>query len=154
MNEKIRSRINEASEIVFFDKKNGVFININFGTGDNLDSDDIEAGFNDYVNIYTACLANPSFEEYAKNSVIAEFENGGMLDDVGGYGLLRTKYGIVESNIYDGGMMMFKQKDYYKEGEFDKFVPKLLDNVMDYMGAKLDDLEMIWFHENKMKKGE
>ena len=150
----MNTKVHESDEVVFFDKKNGVFIHLNFGCGDNLDAQDIKDGYDDYVNIYTACLANPSFEEYAKNSIISEFENGGMLDDVDGYGLLRTKYGVVESNLYDGGMMMFKQKDYYKEGEVDKFVPKLLDEVMKYMGAKLDDLELVWFHENKMKKGE
>ena len=145
----MNTKVYESDDVVFFDKKNGVFININFGGGDNLSEEDIEAGYDDYVNIYTACLANPSLEDYAKNCVIEGYSEGLTFDEIEGYGLLRTKYGIVESNIYDGGMMMFKQKDYYKEGEYDKFVPKLLNDVMEYIGANLEDLEVIGVEENR-----
>ena len=62
---------------------------------------------------------------------------------------MRTKYGIVESDIYDGGMMLFKQKDYYKKGEIDMFKEKLLKDVMNYIGVKdMNTLEVIYAHWN------
>ena len=136
----MKEEVYKASEVVFFDKVEKEFININFGCGDNLSREDMEQGYDDYVNIYVACPMediDETNENEWKNLVKEMFENDETFDD---------NEKLSDRNcVYDGGMMLFKQKDYYEIGEIDMFKEKLLKDVMEYTGVdNLDDLEVVY----------
>ena len=133
-------KLAKSYEAVIFDPLTNTYIHLNFGTGDNLDSEDIEQGLDDYVNIYTGEFELMTQDDIFKGirEVFGD-EGGAFLEDCDGYSC--------ESVRLSGGMMMFKQKDYYKKGEYDCFKKKLLNDVFDYldMGKKhIDNLELVW----------
>ena len=98
--------------VTLFSTNLNMFYHIWFGSGDNLDDDDIELGYDDYMNIdvYKWNGERPLLE------VINEIkENDGYIDEVEG----------LEDT--DGGMMLIKRADYNHSGDIRDYLVNALD---------------------------
>lgn len=111
--------------VTLFATNLNVFYHIWFGSGDNLDEEDIEEGYDDYMNIdvYEWNGERPLME------VINEIrENDGYIDDIDG----------LEDT--DGGMMLIKRADYNNSGDIRDY----LENALDFGNYGADDIENLY----------
>ena len=111
--------------VTLFSTNLNMFYHICFGSGDNLDDDDIELGYDDYMNIdvYKWNGERPLLE------VINDIkENDGYIDEV--EGLRET----------DGGMMLIKRADYNHSGDIRDY----LVNALDFGNYGADTVENLY----------
>lgn len=96
--------------VVLYSTWNDSFFNVAFGTGDNLDGDDMDQGFDDYIMV----------EQYAPNDevrmsdIINHAKNVGRIDD--------ETPGLQE---IDGGQWLLKHKD-WGNGDIRRFLMEAL----------------------------
>ena len=120
--------------VTLFSTDRNMFYHIWFGSGDNLDEDDIDNGFDDYMNIdaYKWDGERPLMEVINDIS-----ENDGYIDDI--YGLEDT----------DSGMMLIKRAKYNNSGDIRDYLEDSLDFVnygADTTGNLYKDLIFITSH--------
>ena len=111
--------------VTLFSTDRNMFYHIWFGSGDNLDKDDIDNGFDDYMNIdaYKWNGKRPLMEVI--NNIR---ENEGYIDDIDG----------LEDT--DSGMMLIKRADYKNSGDIRDY----LENSLDFGEYKTDDVESLY----------
>lgn len=111
--------------VTLFSTDLNMFYHIWFGSGDNLDADDIDNGFDDYMNIdlYKWDGVRPIM------AVIDEIkENDGYIDGVDG--LKET----------DGGIILIKRAEYNDSGDIRDY----LENALDFGEYRVDDVESLY----------
>ena len=109
--------------IVLYDEKSEEFFNISFGSGDNLDADDIEAGFDDYIMVERYELDGTIGPEF----VVADAVDKGFIDN--------TTEGLRE---IDGGQLLLKRKE-WTDGDIRRFITEALEFV-GYGAESIDEL--------------
>ena len=109
--------------IVLYDEKSEEFFNISFGSGDNLDADDIDNGFDDYIMVERYGLDGTIGLEF----VVADAVDKGFVDD--------TTEGLRE---IDGGQLLLKRKE-WTDGDIRRFITEALEFV-GYGAERIDDL--------------
>ena len=109
--------------IVLYDEKSEEFFNISFGSGDNLDADDIEAGFDDYIMVERYELDGTIGPEF----VVADAVDKGFIDN--------TTEGLRE---IDGGQLLLKHKE-WTDGDIRRFITEALEFV-GYGAESIDEL--------------
>ena len=111
--------------VTLFSTDLNMFYHIWFGSGDNLDEEDIDNGFDDYMNIdaYKWNGERPLMEVINDIS-----ENDGYIDDI--YGLEDT----------DSGMMLIKRADYNNSGDIRDY----LENSLDFANYGADNVESLY----------
>ena len=111
--------------VTLFSTDRNMFYHIWFGSGDNLDEDDIDNGFDDYMNIdaYKWNGERPLMEVI--NNIR---ENDGYIDEVDG----------LEDT--DGGMMLIKRADYNNSGDIRDY----LENSLDFANYGADNVESLY----------
>lgn len=111
--------------VTLFSTDLNMFYHIWFGSGDNLDEEDIDNGFDDYMNIdaYKWNGERPLMEVI--NNIR---ENDGYIDEVDG----------LEDT--DSGMMLIKRADYKNSGDIRDY----LENSLDFGEYKTDDVESLY----------
>lgn len=111
--------------ITLFSTQLNEFYHIWFGSGDNLDEEDIANGFDDYMNIdvYKWDGIRPLME------VVNEIkENDGYIDEVDG---------LMDE---DGGMMLIKRSDYNNSGDIRYY----LENSLEFGNYGADKVENLY----------
>ncbi len=111
--------------VTLFSTDRNMFYHIWFGSGDNLDEDDIDNGFDDYMNIdaYKWDGERPLMEVINDIS-----ENDGYIDDI--FGLEDT----------DSGMMLIKRSDYNNSGDIRDY----LENALDFGNYGANNVESLY----------
>lgn len=109
--------------VVMYDAAADEFYNIAFGSGDNLDSDDIDAGFDDYIMVERYALDGTVGSAY----VVAQAVDDGYVDE--------TTVGLKE---VDGGQLLLKHKE-WTDGDIRRFIMEAMD-FAGYGAAKVEDL--------------
>ena len=111
--------------VTLFSTDLNMFYHIWFGSGDNLDEEDIDNGFDDYMNIdaYKWNGERPLMEVI--NNIR---ENDGYIDEVDG----------LEDT--DGGMMLIKRVDYNNSGDIRDY----LENSLDFANYGADNVESLY----------
>ena len=109
--------------IVLYDEKSEEFFNISFGSGDNLDADDIDNGFDDYIMVERYGLDGTIGLEF----VAADAVDKGFVDD--------TTEGLRE---IDGGQLLLKRKE-WTDGDIRRFITEALE-FGGYGAERIDDL--------------
>ena len=109
--------------IVLYDAASDEFFNIAFGAGGNLDADDIDAGFDDYIMVERYELDGTIGSAY----VVVDAVDKGYIDE--------TTKGLRE---VDGGQLLLKRKE-WTDGDIRRFITEALDFV-GYGAASIDDL--------------
>lgn len=109
--------------IVLYDAASEEFFNISFGSGDNLDSDDIDEGFDDYIMVERYEL------DGTKGSalIVVDAVDKGYVDG--------TTEGLRE---VDGGQLLLKRNE-WTDGDIRRFITEALDFV-GYGAESIDDL--------------
>lgn len=120
--------------VTLFSTDRNMFYHICFGSGDNLDSEDIENGYDDYMNIdaYKWNGERPLMEVI--NNIR---ENDGYIDEVDGL------------KDIDSGMMLIKRAKYNNSGDIRDYLEDSLDFVnygADTIGNLYKDLIFITSH--------
>ena len=113
------------SGVTLFSTDLNMFYHIWFGSGDNLDEEDIDNGFDDYMNIdaYKWNGERPIMEVI--NNIR---ENDGYIDEVDG----------LEDT--DGGMMLIKRADYNNSGDIRDY----LENALEFGNYRANDDENLY----------
>lgn len=109
--------------IVLYDAASENFFNIAFGSGDNLDADDIDDGFDDYIMVERYELDGTLGSTY----VVTDALDKGYVDD--------STPGLRE---VDGGQLLLKRKE-WTDGDIRRFITEALDFV-GYGAASIDEL--------------
>ena len=109
--------------VVLYDAASDEFFNIAFGAGGNLDSDDIDAGFDDYIMVERYELDGTKGSAF----VVVDAVDKGFVDD--------TTEGLRE---VDGGQLLLKRKE-WTDGDIRRFITEALDFV-GYGAASIDEL--------------
>ena len=111
--------------VTLFSTDLNMFYHIWFGSGDNLDEEDIDNGFDDYMNIdaYKWNGERPLMEVI--NNIR---ENDGYIDDVDG----------LEDT--DSGMLLIKRADYNNSGDIRDY----LENALDFGEYGADNVESLY----------
>lgn len=99
--------------IVLYSVHNESFFVISFGDGSNLDGDDIEEGFDDYIMVDQFDLDHEGRKRLME--IFVEAKRNGYLDS--------SEPGLVEM---DGGQWLLKHKD-WKNGDIRRFIMEALD---------------------------
>ena len=108
--------------IVLYDAASEEFFNIAFGAGGNLDADDIDAGFDDYIMVERYELDGTKGSAF----IVVDAVDKGYVDD--------TTEGLRE---VDGGQLLLKRKE-WTDGDIRRFITEALDFV-GYGAASIDD---------------
>ena len=109
--------------IVLYDAASEEFFNISFGSGDNLDADDIDAGFDDYIMVERYELDGTKGSAF----IIVDAVDKGYVD--------YTTEGLRE---VDGGQLLLKRKE-WTDGDIRRFITEALEFV-GYGAESIDDL--------------
>ena len=109
--------------VVLYDAASEEFFNIAFGSGGNLDADDTDAGFDDYIMVERYELDGTKGSAF----VVVDAVDKGFVDD--------TTEGLRE---VDGGQLLLKRKE-WTDGDIRRFITEALDFV-GYGAASIDDL--------------
>ena len=109
--------------IVLYDAASEEFFNISFGSGDNLDADDIDAGFDDYIMVERYELDGTKGSAF----IVVDAVDKGYVDG--------TTEGLRE---VDGGQLLLKRKE-WTDGDIRRFITEALDFV-GYGAASIDEL--------------
>lgn len=109
--------------VVLYDAASEEFFNIAFGSGGNLDADDTDAGFDDYIMVERYELDGTKGSAF----VVVDAVDKGFVDD--------TTEGLRE---VDGGQILLKRKE-WTDGDIRRFITEALDFV-GYGAASIDDL--------------
>ena len=109
--------------VVLYDAASEEFFNIAFGSGGNLDADDTDAGFDDYIMVERYELDGTKGSAF----VVVDAVDKGFVDD--------TTEGLRE---IDGGQLLLKRKE-WTDGDIRRFITEALDFV-GYGAASIDDL--------------
>ena len=109
--------------VVLYDAASEEFFNIAFGSGGNLDADDTDAGFDDYIMVERYELDGTKGSAF----VVLDAVDKGFVDD--------TTEGLRE---VDGGQLLLKRKE-WTDGDIRRFITEALDFV-GYGTASIDDL--------------
>ena len=109
--------------IVLYDAASEEFFNISFGSGDNLDADDIDAGFDDYIMVERYELDGTKGSAF----IVVDAVDKGYVDG--------TTEGLRE---VDGGQLLLKHKE-WTDGDIRRFITEALDFV-GYGAASIDEL--------------
>lgn len=109
--------------IVLYDAASEEFFNIAFGAGGNLDADDIDAGFDDYIMVERYALDGTKGSAF----IVVDAVDKGYVDD--------TTEGLRE---VDGGQLLLKRKE-WTDGDIRRFITEALDFV-GYGAASIDEL--------------
>ena len=109
--------------VVLYDAASEEFFNIAFGSGGNLDADDTDAGFDDYIMVERYELDGTKGSAF----VVLDAVDKGFVDD--------TTEGLRE---VDGGQLLLKRKE-WTDGDIRRFITEALDFV-GYGAASIDDL--------------
>ena len=109
--------------IVLYDAASEEFFNISFGSGDNLDADDIDEGFDDYIMVERYELDGTLGSAY----VVTDAVDKGYVDD--------STPGLRE---VDGGQLLLKRKE-WTDGDIRRFITEALDFV-GYGADKVENL--------------
>ena len=112
--------------IVLYDAASEEFFNIAFGSGGNLDADDIDAGFDDYIMVERYELDGT---RGAASIVVDAMDNGFVDEDTEG---LRE---------VDGGQLLLK-RDEWTDGDIRRFITEALD----FAGYGADRAENMYRH--------
>lgn len=97
--------------VVVYSTVNRSFFNIAFGTGDNLDGDDIDEGFNDYIMVDQYELNGEEnledvFEQVKKTGYVDEYTSG--------------------VSQVDGGQLMIRRRE-WRSGDIRRFIMEAMD---------------------------
>ena len=109
--------------IVLYDAASEEFFNIAFGAGGNLDADDIDEGFDDYIMVERYELHGTLGSAY----VVTDAVDKGYVDD--------STPGLRE---VDGGQLLLKRKE-WTDGDIRRFITEALDFV-GYGADKVENL--------------
>ena len=109
--------------IVLYDAASDEFFNISFGSGDNLDSDDIDEGFDDYIMVERYGLDGTKGSAF----IVVDAVDKGYVDE--------TTEGLRE---VDGGQLLLKRKE-WTDGDIRRFITEALEFV-GYGAERIDDL--------------
>ena len=112
-----RNTIDYEGWTVLYDTGSRIFVKIDWGTGDNLMKEDIDAGYDDYLNWYTYYLKEGPVAGAFR--VVSAYE--GMLDDVAGDADTLS----VKLEEVDGGMILVRRKD-KNTGDIREYVTAVL----------------------------
>lgn len=134
--------------VVLYSVWNNAFFNIAFGDGSNLDSDDVDAGHNDYMMVDQYALDGTKKLE----DIIDQAKNAGCVDEL--------TEGLEQ---VDGGQWLLKHKD-WNSGDIRRFImegltfagyglpkedaDKMFKDII-YVGADYD----VWHEKKQVKKG-
>ena len=99
--------------IVLYDAASEKFFNISFGSGDNLDAYDIDAGFDDYIMVGMYELDGTRGSAF----VVVDAVDKGFIDD--------TTEGLRE---VEGGQLLLKREE-WTDGDIRRFITEALDFV-------------------------
>lgn len=99
--------------VVLYDAASENFFNVAFGSGENLDADDIDAGFDDYIMVERYELDGTK----GSASVVVDAVDKGFVDD--------TTEGLRE--VY-GGQLLLKRKE-WADGDIRRFITEALELV-------------------------
>lgn len=117
-----RNKSDWEGGIVLYGAASEEFFNISFGSGDNLDADDIDAGFDDYIMVERYELDGTKGSAF----IVVDAVDKGYVDG--------TTEGLLE--VY-GGQLLLKRKE-WTDGDIRRFIIEALDFV-GYGAANIDD---------------
>ena len=106
-----RNPVDWEGSVVMYSTINQTFFNIAFGTGDNLDGEDMDQGFNDYIMVDQFELDGTfGFGDVVNNIKHAGYAEGDMagLDEI------------------DGGQWLLRHKD-WRNGDIRRFIMEAMD---------------------------
>lgn len=109
--------------IVLYDAASEEFFNISFGSGGNLDADDIDAGFDDYIMVERYELDGTKGSAF----IVVDAVDNGCVDG--------NTEGLRE---VDGGQLLLKHKE-WTDGDIRRFITYAIDFV-GYGAASIDEL--------------
>jgi hypothetical protein len=109
--------------IVLYDAASEEFFNIAFGQGGNLDADDIDNGFDDYIMVERYELDGTKGSAF----IIVDAVDKGFIDG--------STDGLRE---VDGGQLLLKRKE-WTDGDIRRFITEALDFV-GYGAASIDKM--------------
>ena len=118
-----KNKFEWEGSIVLYDAASEQFFNIAFGAGGNLDADDIDEGFDDYIMVERYELDGTR----GSGLVVVDASAQGYIDS-------ETK-GLRE---IDGGQLLLKRKE-WTDGDIRRFITEALDFV-GYGAASIDEL--------------
>ena len=106
-----RNMFDYQGRVVLFDTNNNVFYDFAFGTGDNLDDEDRDGGFDDYFMT--------GFWEWDEKTCLADIfsaiRRGIDMEEVDGI------------DEIDGGQLLIKRKKYGDSGDIRTYIPACLE---------------------------
>ncbi len=106
-----RNKFDYQGRVVLFDTVANVFYNFSFGTGDNLDDEDTDEGFDDYFMV-------DSWEWDEKTrlaDIFNEIRMGVDMEEVDGI------------DEIDGGQLLIKRKEFGDSGDIRTYIPACLE---------------------------
>lgn len=134
--------------IVLYSVWNRAFFNLSFGSGGNLDDEDTDNGYDDYIMADQYTLRDPGLMEH----VLSVARNTGYLDEC-----------VDGLEQVDGGQWLLKHKD-WNSGDIRRFImegltfagyglpkedaDKMFKDII-YIGADYD----VWHEKKQVKKG-
>ena len=121
-----KNRFEWEGGIVLYDAASEEFYNIAFGSGCNLDSNDIDEGFDDYIMVERYELDGTLGSAY----VVTDAVDKGYVDD--------STPGLRE---VDGGQLLLKRKE-WTDGDIRRFIME----AMDFAGYGADKVEDLYKH--------
>ena len=108
-----KNKFEWEGSIVLYDAAAEEFYNIAFGAGGNLDSDDIDEGFDDYIMVERYGLDGTKGSAF----IVVDAVDKGYVDG--------TTEGLRE---IDGGQLLLKRKE-WTDGDIRRFITEALDFV-------------------------
>ena len=108
-----KNRFEWEGGIVLYDAASEEFLSVAFGSGDNLDAGDIDAGFDDYIMVERYELDGTIGSAY----VVVDAVRKGYIDE--------TTKGLRE---VDGGQLLLKRKE-WTNGDIRRFIMEALELV-------------------------
>ena len=104
-----RNKVDYFGRVVLYSKNLDTFFDISFGCGDNLTQEDVENGYDDYLNISSWKVIG----DY--NDILKDIKEDIYLDEIDGL------------EEYDGGMLLVKRADYNNSGDIRDYLENALD---------------------------
>lgn len=119
-----KNKIEWQGSVVMYDAEADEFFNIAFGDGGNLDSDDVDAGFDDYIMVERYELDGTKWSAW----IIVDAIDKGYVDD--------STEGLRE---VDGGQLLLKRRE-WKNGDIRRFIME----AMEFAGYGSADVKTLY----------
>ena len=121
-----RNKVDWEGGVVLYDAAYEEFFSVVFGSGDNLGSEDIEAGFDDYIMVDRYELDGTRGSAF----VMVDAVDKGYVDE--------TTEGLRE---VDGGQLLLKRKE-WADGDIRRFIKEAID----FVGYGADSEDNLYKH--------